>query len=61
MGPLRYIKETYSKQDEDKLQDNFKYLVYYTLLQIACVDDYYRIYQYPKQKAKRYLKKIYWL
>ena len=48
MGPLQYIKGIYSKQDKNKLQDNFKYLIYYTLLQIACVDDYYKIYQYLK-------------
>ena len=59
--PLQYIKGTYSKQDEDKPQDNFKYLIYYTLSQIACVDDHCKIYQYLKQKAKRYLEKIYWL
>ena len=44
----RYTKGIYSKQNKDKPQDNFKYLVYYTLSQIACVDNYCRIYQYPK-------------
>ena len=61
MGPLWYTKGMYSKQDKNELQDNFKYLAYYTLLWIACVDDYCNIYQYPKQKAKRYLERIYWL
>ena len=61
MGPLRYIKGMYSKQDKDKLQNNPKYLVYYILLQIACVDDYCKMHQYLKQKAKRYLERIYWL
>ena len=61
MGPLQYIKEIYSKQDKDKLQDDFKYLVYYTLLQIAYVDDYCKMHQYLKQKAKQYLKRMYWL
>ena len=56
MGPLQYTKETYSKQDEDEPQDNLKHLIYYTLLQIACVDNYCKIYQYLKQKAKWYLK-----
>ena len=60
MGPLWYIKETYSKQDEDELQDDFKYLVYYMLSWIACVDDYCRMHQYPKQKAKWYLERMYW-
>ena len=61
MGPLQYTKGIYSKQDKNKLWNNFKYLVYYTLSQIACVDDYCKIYQYPKQKAKQYLKRIYQL
>ena len=61
MGPSWYTKGIYSKQNKDKLQDNFKYLIYYTLLQIAYIDNYCKIYQYPKQKAKRYLERIYWL
>ena len=61
IGPSWYTKGMYSKQDKDKLQDNFKYLVYYILLWIACVDDYCRIHQYLKQKAKQYLKRMYWL
>ena len=61
MGPSRYTKETYSKQDKNKPQNNPKYLVYYTLSWIAYIDDYYKIYQYPKQKTKQYLKRIYWL
>ena len=44
MGLSQYTKKTYSKQDKDKLWDDFKYLVYYMLLWIACVDDYCRIY-----------------
>ena len=61
MGPLRYTEGMYSKQDKNKPQDDPKHLIYYTLLQIAYIDDYYRMYQYPKQKAKWYLKRIYWL
>ena len=29
---LKYLRGLYSKQDKDKLKDNPKYLVYYTLL-----------------------------
>ena len=29
---IRYLKGLYSKQNKDKLRDNFKYLIYYTLL-----------------------------
>ena len=43
MGLLQYTKETYSKQDKDELQDNPKYLIYYTLSWIACVDNYYKM------------------
>ena len=60
MGLLWYTKGTYSKQDEDKLRNDFKYLAYYTLSQIAYIDDYCRMHQYPKQKAKQYLERIYW-
>jgi hypothetical protein len=31
MELLKYLGGTYSKQDENKLKDNPKYLVYYTL------------------------------
>ena len=61
MGPSQYIKGIYSNQNKNELQDNPKHLIYYILLQIACVDDYCKIYQYPKQKAKQYLKRIYQL
>ena len=61
MGPLWYTKGTYSKQDKDELKNNFKYLVYYILLWIVYIDNYCRMHQYPKQKAKQYLERIYWL
>ena len=32
MELTRYLGELYSKQDKDKLRDNPKYLIYYTLL-----------------------------
>ena len=32
MELLRYLRELYSKQNKDKLRDDFKYLVYYILL-----------------------------
>ena len=41
---LRYLGGLYSKQNKDKLRDDSKHLVYYTLLWIVCVDDYYKIY-----------------
>ena len=44
MELLRYLGGLYSKQDKDKLRDNPKYLIYYTLLWIIYIDDYYKIY-----------------
>ena len=29
---LKYLKEAYSKQNKNKLRDNFKHLAYYILL-----------------------------
>ena len=60
MGPLWYTKRMYSKQNKNELQDDFKYLIYYILSWIAYIDNYYKMYQYPKQKVKWYLKRIYW-
>ena len=48
MELLRYLRGLYSKQNKNKLKDNPKYLVYYMLLQIAYIDNYYKIYQYLK-------------
>ena len=59
MGPLQYTKGIYSKQDKNKPQNNPKYLTYYILSQIAYIDDYCKIYQYLKLKAKQYLKRMY--
>ena len=59
MELARYLKEQYSKQDKNKLRDNPKYLIYYTLLQIIYIDNHCKIYQYLKQQANRYLNKMY--
>ena len=61
MELLKYLGETYNKQDKNKPKNNFKYLVYYILLWIVYIDNYYKIYQYLKQQASRYLKRIYQL
>ena len=45
--------------NKNKLQVNLKYLVYYTLLQIAYIDDLYSIYIVLNKKSARYLIKIY--
>ena len=59
MELLRYLKGLYSKQNKNKLRDDPKHLIYYTLLWIIYVDNYYKIYQYLKQQANRYLNRIY--
>ena len=41
---LKYLGGLYSKQNKDKLRDNPKYLIYYILLWIAYIDNYYKIY-----------------
>ena len=48
MELIRYLKKLYSEQNKDKLRDDPKYLIYYILVQIIYIDDYYRIYQYLK-------------
>ena len=41
---MRYLKGLYSKQNKNKIKNNFKHLTYYTLLQIVYMDNYYKIY-----------------
>ena len=40
----RYLRGLYNKQNKNKLRDNLKHLIYYILLWIVYIDDYYRIY-----------------
>ena len=44
MKLLRYPGGLYSKQNEDKSRDDSKYLIYYILLWIAYINNYYKIY-----------------
>ena len=48
-------------QEDNKLRVNLKYLVYYTLLQIAYIDNYCNIYKASKKKNYKYLVKMYWM
>ena len=41
---IKYLKGLYSKQNKNKPRVDFKYLLYYILLLIVCVDNYYKIY-----------------
>jgi len=48
-------------QEDDKLRVNLKYLVYYTLLWIVYIDNYYNIYKTPKERNYKYLVRMYWM
>jgi len=46
-------------QEDDELRVNLKHLVYYMLLWIAYVDNYYNIYKALKARNYKYLVRIY--
>jgi len=48
-------------QENNKLRVNLKHLVYYTLLWIVYIDDYYNIYKALKKRNYKYLVRIYWI
>jgi len=48
-------------QEDDELRVNLKYLVYYTLLWIACVNNKCEIYKVLKTRNYKYLVRIYWM
>jgi len=48
-------------QEDDKPRVNLKYLVYYTLLWIAYMDNYYNIHEALKKKNYKYLVRMYWM
>ena len=43
MESSRYLRGLYSKQNKNKLRDNPKHLAHYILLQIAYIDNYYKM------------------
>ena len=45
---------------ENKLRVNLRHSVYYTLLWIACVDNYCNLHYILKAKIGRYLRKMKW-
>jgi len=57
---VRLTRYKFKLKDKDKLRVNLKYIVYYTLSWIACVDDIYNMYRVPKDKNRKYLVRIYW-
>jgi len=46
-------------QEDNKLRVNLKYLVYYTLLWIIYIENYYNIYKALKKKNYKYLVRMY--
>jgi len=48
-------------QEDDELRVNPKHLVYYTLLWIACVDNYCNMHEALKARNYKYLVRIYWM
>jgi len=48
-------------QEDNKLRVNLKHSVYYTLLWIVYIDDYYNIYKILKKRNYKYLIRIYWM
>jgi len=48
-------------QEDNELRVNIKYLVYYILLWIVYIDNYYNIYKALKKKNYKYLVKMYWI
>ena len=54
-------KSIFKIQEDNKLRVNLKYLVYYTLLWIVCVDNYCKIYKVLKVRNYKYLVRMYWM
>jgi len=48
-------------QEDNKLRVNLRHLVYYTLLWIVYIDNYYNIYEVLKKKNYKYLVRMYWM
>ena len=48
-------------QKDNELRVNLKHLVYYTLLQIVCVDNKYKMYKVLKVRNYKYLVRMYWI
>jgi len=48
-------------QEDNKLRVNLKHLAHYTLSWIACVDNYYNIYETLKKKNYKYPVRMYWI
>jgi len=56
---VRSTRYRFKLKDKDKLRVNLKYVAYYTLSWIACIDDIYNMYRALKDKNQKYLIRIY--
>ena len=56
---VRLTRYRFKLKDKDKPRVNPKYIAYYILSWIACVDNIYNIYRAPKDKNWKYLLRIY--
>ena len=52
-------RNIFKKEEDNKPRVNLKYLVYYTLLQIIYIDNYYKMHKAPKVRNYKYLVRIY--
>jgi len=56
---VRLTRYRFKLKDKDKLRVDLKYIAYYILLWIACIDNMCNIYRAPKDKNRKYLLRIY--
>jgi len=54
-------RNTFEMQEDDELRVNLKYLVYYTLLWIICVDNKCKMHRVLKTRNYKYLVRMYWI
>ena len=52
-------RNVFKKEEDNKLRVDLRYLVYYTLLQIAYINDYCNIHKALKKKNHKYLVRMY--
>ena len=58
---FKLIRERFKLKSKDKLKVNLKHPAYYTLAQIAYVDNIYNMHRVPKNKYYKYLIRMYWI
>ena len=56
---VKLTRYRFKLKGKNKLRVNLKYIVYYTLLWIAYIDNIYNIHRALKDKNRKYLVRIY--